>query len=591
MSTTRIKDNLFIPSPKVKNGSQGLFSHVTPRFKNRHIIFFLIAITLVLLWYGPYLISDRLGIFDTKKDIFFFAYLGQSLRTLTYPFFFVAPPPSVAWYPTLGISHAAFANPEVYSFSPDMIFMPFLSPVHFAKLHFGLHFLAGIFGIYLLSDRLKLRLEYGLGLLLLILLNPWYLQHLAIGFFPWINAALFPLIVALLIPKATGKYNLCFAGLINSLIVYQGGIHLFLWFNAATLLVSVVLCLKHRTIGPLVRVFGCYVVTFFAALPKLVLGVSVYKGMAQEILTSCGSLRGLWDIFTDHTINLYKIPEAYNIHNVNWYDGSLYMGIFFIVLVLISIILACINQKWKILINELLIPGIILTVVSWGDNWSRIVAFFDSATEMILGRPIYVLHAEKYPWRFLFITVLLFSAFAMVQLSDFVSRIRKPGLRISVTCVFCLLLLLVARDLWARNHYFSRVATSTTLEDGKGWDIKAHMRTVPVLNSSFQPVLGAWVDGSIGPNRIQIPARLFSQNDIVILPWLKSNDASLFKIDNCEIRQLKPQALVAVKILDRKKDVVLTYKEDAFFTTLIIGVIGVIISFAMLHRGLLKKWQ
>lgn len=599
----RTKSTLGTSSSTIKNCSKNSFFYtgsIWLHLKDRRVLYFSIAFILILLWYSPFLISKKVGIFDTKKDLFFFAYLGQYLKNFCYPFFFIAPPWNVARYPTLVTSHALFANPEVFSFSPHMIFLPFLSPVHFVKIHFALHFLVGVLGIYLLSKRLNLRLECSLGLLVLILLNPWYLQHLAIGYYPWINATLFPLIVGLLIPKEKRRYDIYLAGLVNALILYQGGLHLFFWLNSTILLVSIVSCLKYRSISFMVRIFGFYCITFFVALPKLALVASVYKGMAQIIKCSFNSLEGLWAIFMDCKINPYKLPEAYRIYNINWYDGSLYMGIFFVVLIMISIVLSCIRQKWKVLINEMLVPSIIIIIVSWGNNWRKIVSFFDTWTETILGRPIYILHAEKYPWRFLFIAVLLMSVFAMVELSSFISRIKKRNIRVTISCTFCVLLFLIAQDLWCRNNYFSQVATSSYQAHGKGLDMKAYFSKIPVLKTDFQPMRVTWQNGNLGPNKIEIPAKFFSQTDIIILPWLKSSDISLFKAENCEIGHIKlpsyirmntkkikntwlgkDRNVVTVRIFDRKKNVILTYKKGLFFATLIIGFFGLIITFVI----------
>lgn len=598
MITRQIAETIRRPFSKAENGFQNLLESYS---KYRWAVYFSIALVLVLIWYGPYLISKKVGIFDTSKDMFFFAYVGQSLKTFNYPFFFVAPPWSVAHYPTLVKSHAVFANPEVYSLSPDMIFMPFLSTVRFVKVHFALHFFVGIFGVYLLSKRLRLRLEFSLGLLLLVILNPWYLQHLAIGYYPWINAALFPLIAALLIPNAKRKYDVCFAALLNSLILYQGGFHLFFWFNGTALIVSIVSCFKYISVRPLVRVFGFYCVTFFAALPKLLFGASAYGGEARPIFGSWDTLEGLWAVFTDCLTDPYKVSHA--INNIPWYDGSLYMGIFFIVLVLVSIVLASVKQRWKVAIDEMLIPGIILIIISWESGWSNIVSFFDSATEAVLGRPIYILHAERYPYRFLFPCLLLMSVFAMVQLSSFVSHIKKSISRVSVSCALCILLSLVARDLWARNHYFSQVALSRTQEYYEKWNLKDYMRKVPVLGLSgenLQLIPVIWQDGTIGPNKIEMPARLFSRSDVIVLPWFKSSDVSLFKAENCEIGRIKlgkylntargiikntwlgkDYSAVTVKIIDRQRNVVLTYKKGLFFATMIIGFSGVAIAFAL----------
>lgn len=573
-----------------------------PGGRYQWIIFFLVAFALLAVWYGPYLASSRIGIFDTNKDIYYFEYFRTHIKAGQFPFFFMVPPPSISWYPALNVSHAAFANPEVYVFSPDMVLMYFLPTVAFIKTHFALHLIVGALGVYLLSRRLGLRLEFGLGLLLLVLLNPWYMQHIAIGYFPWINAALFPLIAALLIPRPKGRYDICWAGLINALILYQGGLHLFLWFNGTALLVALMVGLRHKSIKPLVRMVLFYGVTIFAGLPKLLMTAGIWGGMEQEIFRSYGSLGELYWVLTDCTTNPHVVGGTEEAYIGAWYDSSLYMGGYFLGLIVISVAVAEYKQRWKIFLDVMLIPAVIVAVVSWGDNWQAVVGAFEGVTKAILGKAIGILQAEKYPWRFLFISILLFSTFAMSQLSQFVSGIKRRTVRIGVSGVFCVGLALTGMDLFLRNQDFSLVARGRASEQLFSYSIREAMSDAPLYDAQRRQAFRVGAVGYIGPNRIEIPARCYDGTEGMVLPWLKRSDAALFRAENCEIEAMEmPEHRVeaiaerhavwlgearlatVLKIKDRSKKVVLTYDRRAFYRYLAIGALGVAVAFGVAY--------
>ena len=573
---------------------------VPSKLKNRWIIFFLLALILTSMWYGPYVVSSDVGRSDTDKELYYFDYFRQNIRAGNLPFFFVTPPRSLAWYPAMLISHAAFANPEVCSFSPTMLLMLFLPLVAFLKAHFAIHFLLGIFGIYLLSKRLDLRLEFALGLLVLVLLNPWFLQHIAIGYSPWINAAFFPLMAALLIPRAKGKYDICWAALINALMLYQGGLHPFVWFNSTALLVVLLYSAKCRTVRPLIRIFAFYCVTVFAALPKLVMTGAIWGGMKQDIHITYHSFEGLWALLTDCTKDPYGSAEVEGFYNVAWYDGSLYMGVFFIVLVALSVVVALYREKWRVAFNELLIPAIIMVIISWGTNWNAVVSTFERTTNLILGKPMWTLRAERYPWRFLFLGVVLISGFAMIQLSRFVAGIKRRRVRVVLSCTAWVLLALIANNLRARNNYFAKIATSRSPTWVDKWDFIKAMDQAPVLTMNQRQIRVKWPDGSINPNRIEIPAQWFAKEGAIVLPWLKRKDATLFHTENCDLDMLTfpkrpasagkrgPDAWLAtnremtvVRIRDRTKNVVLTYNKNVFWGCMLIGPLAVAGSFVI----------
>jgi hypothetical protein len=57
-----------------------------------HFCYFTVCIALLFLWDGQFIFSDKLGIYDWKKELFYFDYLKLSLlkfHTLPVSFFSV----------------------------------------------------------------------------------------------------------------------------------------------------------------------------------------------------------------------------------------------------------------------------------------------------------------------------------------------------------------------------------------------------------------------------------------------------------------------------------------------------------------------
>ena len=372
-----------------------------------------------------------------------------------FPNSFIYVPPEVSWYPAFSRTLSYWANPEVITFSPFLIFLPFLSTIRFIKLYIFLYFLIGTSGIFLLSKRLGFSVIEAIIMIFLTVLNPWIMQHLAIGYTPWIQVCLIPLIIFMLLGNRLQIKELIIASILNALIIYGGGFHIFIWFNLATVLFYLLHSLHIRNLRINIKCALFLLMSGVLLIPKLVAFLSTFSGFSRTITSSYRSISDLLGLFTDSTSKLYDLPKSYNIYGVNFYDGSIYMGGWFVVILIVCMIFTIhhlylitrkrSNLQSQIPPTDLLVLGIFFILLGWNGLWRRIVAF------------IPVLGLEIYPFRFSFIALFLFCVFVIWK-SKILIRMYLPKQFANIFMV--IVFLPTIYNLYNRNQMFNDVATS-----------------------------------------------------------------------------------------------------------------------------------
>jgi hypothetical protein len=360
-----------------------------------------VAATLLALFYGEFLFSDRVGILDWSKDLFYFAFLYDSLVSFgQLPVSFLVLPGQLDWFSTLqDLSY--WSNPEVISLSPllPLVFvLPFMA---FVKTYFGLHLLAAAWGVRLLGRRLGWDVGQTALLLVLFLGNPWLVQHLAIGYSPQISLCLAPALAACLAGPTWSWRDLAGASLLGAAIFYQGALHLFVWVCLAAGCFAVLLACLTRHPAPLARVGAFFTATVVLVFPKVHAVSAVYSGWQRIPGGGYASLADLWGLLTDADFPLFQFPETYSHCNVAFYDGSILMGPAFAVLT----VWAAGSTAWAAFRRggpggrrpgpELaaLLSAAVFLVLGWNTVWRTIC------------ESIPPLASEIYPFRFLFVAL------------------------------------------------------------------------------------------------------------------------------------------------------------------------------------------
>ena len=509
---------------------------------SRPMLFLSISLVLILLWDGRFLVSSNVGILDWKKEIYFFHFLRSSLTEFgELPLSFVFLPKSISAYPTLSRSLSYWANPEVLIFSPFLILLPFLSTVEFLKTYFFLHLVIGAIGIFLLAKRLGFSLEQGLIFFVLTMLNPWLLQHLAIGYTPWIQFCVLPLIVAMLINHRLGIKELIVASGMNALVIYGGGLHLFLWFNGTIAVFCLIHALRRKTLRPLSKVSLFYLLTGLLVLPKVIAVVAVFQGWNRQILGSYSSLSDLWGLLTDANAPLYTFPLSFNIYGVNLYDGSIITGRWFIALLALCLVFSLYRffqskkQNSRNLFEfpsfEVVATSLILILLGWKGIWPT------------LANIVPLLSVEKYPWRFLVPAVFLLITFVVWECSTVPKTVVRPTLR----RVFIIMLFVpTIFTMYARNQFFVNVATRQP-DSLAGFSLRSAFDRYGIL-----------------PNTESTPKRIIiypTRDGQEFLPWLDRSFLSEFRIENGQLDDSTGRKGVNLRFIDQTQPIVIRPRD------------------------------
>lgn len=467
----------------------------------------LACMLLVCLFDGPYLFSGGVGILDWPKELFYFHVLQSSLAEYgALPVSFFSVPPSLAHFSTLQ-SASFWGNPEVVSLSPFLTLLslvPTLSTVAFIKLYFAGHFLLGIAGTGLLARRLGFTPFQGVALFLLAALNPWLSQHLAIGYTPYINFLLIPGLAALLMSPPGSPLRLALAALGNAMIFYQGGLHLFVWFNLAGLAVALPACLPARSPGPLLRVAWVQLCTFALILPKYVATAATYQDFLRVPGTGYPNMVALWGLLTDSASPLFDFPATYSRYGVAFYDASLCVGQWFVGLVGLAAlcrVLGLWSRAPKAKFPSWIAVGcaLVFLALGYGGNWAW------------LTRLAPILTSEIYPFRWLFPAYLFTAVFTLAELGRITAGLggRRLG-----TALLALAILPTGLAFYQRNASFAQLASSEP-DTFEGFSLREYLthRAVGYAGETLLPA-------AVTPAGLTlIPPG--EAGDAIWLPWLE----------------------------------------------------------------------
>lgn len=477
-------------------------------------IYFIVAVALILFTYAPFLYNGDLKIFDWLKESYFYFFLKQSLiEYKLLPNSFILAPPIIAWYPTLTTTASFIGNPEILFFSPTLLLLPFFSVSVFFKLHFVIHGLIGAWGIYKLGEHFKFDKLSTTILFCLIVLNPWMMQHVAIGFSPFVTFSLFPYIIYSLISEyRLGK--IIISSLLTGLIVYEGGLHLFNWLSMAVISGIFIHLLIFRNFRALYKIGIYYLLSLILIIPRLLIYFFSFKGYAPDINPSYNSIRDLIGILTDlDTTLLYKLPEAYSVYGTALYDGSLAMGKYFLFIFLFSLLLSVylfIKHKNRLQIKTIVFSYIIIalfTIIGWNGVWNY------------LAEKINVLTSEKYPFRFLFIAVVMFLFLFIYQINCLKGKKKFLILALILPLLF---------NMYNRNIFFSKANSFVKINTDSSVKIieqNSSLKNYFNNNIYFLENGNLKKPGSISPQKVEIPN---INAEKIILPWLKYRYAKDF---------------------------------------------------------------
>lgn len=227
----------------------------------------LLYIILASIVYAVYSLSTNVGVMDWRKELTYFNYIKTSLVDYNmFPYLWWEKLNNIDWYPAISATAVFIAIPETPVFSPIIPLIMIMSVVGFIKLYMFLIFIIGVVGVVKLKKRLNWNDIQFRTYCTMYLFSPIIMQHLAIGFSPWINLFLFPWFIYFLAEKKVMKSAIGIAGTL-ALALLQGGIYIFIWFMMIFLLYSLISLITERNWEIALRII---LVPLFALLLALV---------------------------------------------------------------------------------------------------------------------------------------------------------------------------------------------------------------------------------------------------------------------------------------------------------------------------------
>jgi hypothetical protein len=349
---------------------------------------FLLAVLPFLLAF----LSSRVGIHDWGKELYFSEITAQSLKAS-------GELPAVVWelpeelkrFPVFQATRIFWAVPETLLFSPLSLFLHFLDPARYIYLHVLLFLALGFWGFLKLSQQQAWNAEQNFFFACCFFMSPMVLQHLAMGYTPWLLFSAISWFFVFLLDDNYWRSSLGLA-LLLSVFLLLGGLHPFVLFSAALGLQALAALIfnKEEREFTFVRLPVIYGVVVLLSLSRLWPSQLAFKGFSQELLTGYTpkmffkfALTPPWTWGSENfTHRIYE--------NIATWDAGVFWGLPLLVL---PLAFCC----WKRIREEraLLAAALVLAVLSFGDLWGDILAVFPRALSTRIAS------AEKYPYRFM----------------------------------------------------------------------------------------------------------------------------------------------------------------------------------------------
>ncbi len=410
----------------------------------------IITLALCAVWNFPFARAPGVGAADWPKELFFFSHIRAALMVGRLPGNFSLPPNIAAVdFPVFRASHSYFANPEVFTVSPFLPLLRFMEVPTFLKVLFLAHSALGCVGMVLVGRRLGLHPIFRVTLAVLTALNPWVMQHWALGYTPHLNFLLAPWVAFFLLDPARRWRSAVAAAVVAALMVYQGGTHVFLWtMLSARLFAGCVLFAEgRRGLRGVLFHLAFAATTALLAAPKIVATMRSYRSFRRCVAHGLLEINDVFGLLTDPA----PIDPWVTRYNTCLWDGSLYMSWTFVVVAGVALLSAFFRARksWDgelppaaRRVTTLGAVALVWLSCGWGTTWAsvaKVIVWFDS---------------EIYPYRFVFLAVLALIALVVIELD---ALFAESSSRRRWVAAFAL----VPVMLFLRDHYALHTQTAT----------------------------------------------------------------------------------------------------------------------------------
>jgi hypothetical protein len=359
-------------------------------------------------------ISGRYGILDWHKEIYFNTVIKEGLlRENSLPAILWNIPNHLSHYPVFKATHIFWAIPETMLFSPLSFTLYFLDPIRFQHLHALIFILLGFWAFLSLSKLLNFNREQSLLFEAGIFMSPMMIQHLAVGYSPWICLYLIPGVFYFLI-RGEMLLDLLGLALILSLCLLVGGMHPFVLFSALISFWSLIYSFYAKDIKAFIKGIGAILLAVIVSVGRLAPSFVAFSGFQQELLTGYSIRKFL------HYALLPPWPWGETgkqftqaiADNVAAWDGGIYWGPLLLVLFWLR------PMKGR-LEKSLLVSAGFFSIISFYDSWSLILKILPAKLSAT------IVSAEKYPYRWMQMGYFLFLLLIVLSEKNWSQKIPK----------------------------------------------------------------------------------------------------------------------------------------------------------------------
>ena len=284
-----------------------------------------------------YALSRNVGIYDWHKELAYFEYIKDSLFGFqVWPFFWWHKLPELSRYPAVTYTSNFISNPETMLFSPLIVFLRFMDVINYIKFVSFVHYLIGLGGVIALRRRLQWNHTQFRIYLVLFFFSPIIVQHLAIGYTPWLNLFFFPWVIYCLIEQKTLLGALGLAAVL-AMILLQGGTHVFWWFALFAALFSFFLATIRRKWSPLIKLGLALAGVMLLAFVRLYASTQAYAGFQQDFVNGYHFANFfMWALLPAIFLPpVHTFFIRYNWDGVPSWDGGVFWGLALIMIMIL----------------------------------------------------------------------------------------------------------------------------------------------------------------------------------------------------------------------------------------------------------------
>ena len=365
-----------------------------------------------------FLIYPNIGMYDWNKEVQYCDFIKQSLLEYNVFPMFMWNSGILAIYPAVRQSAFFAGNPETMLFSPFLPMLQIMPPALFLKLLVLIHFLIGWAGIQALAKTCSWNVRQTRIFSAVFMLSPIIIQHISIGYLPWINLFFFPWLLNFLLDKNDFKKWLG-CSIVLALMLLQGGLHVFVWSGFLIAFFSVFQTIFRKSGKSLLLSVASVITASLLALPRIVTSFQAFGAFEQRFFSgySLGAFLK-WGLippfFTPSTMDDIEFFIEEYIKGVPYWDGSLFWGFVLICVLALPFVIGYTYKKgdrYKFDQNELEVLALaassaLILLISFNGLYAAGISFISNLLRLPALKGM-----EKYPFRF---TIPAYFGFAFV---------------------------------------------------------------------------------------------------------------------------------------------------------------------------------